>query len=363
MTKFLDWYSAARQNLSNRIAFHLVFWAIVTAINWELLYGNFPKIGEGETVYFFVMVITNLPIFYYLIYHINQFNIKQLFLGVLVLFFVYQIITFYSLEFVLKQYPSSFYLKRWRTSIGHVSFDSLTLNRALLAHSFGTNMIFIFIPLLSRLIVEIFFRALHRKQLEEQNLQLELDYLRSQVNPHFLFNTLNNIYGLVLENQKASESILKLADLMRYSLYETGDNLVLLERELKFIQEYIDLERLRLNKDKRIDFELEGKPDGLKIKPLILVTFIENAIKHGLGKSNSAAFVEITIRLADQELLFVCMNSIPEKIQISETPKEEGIGLKNTKRRLDHYYRSNYSLRTNQTEKSYKVELRMHMDY
>ena len=362
MDRVLSKYLSGKNNRAVRFTSHFIFWILIISLNWQLLYGNFPNIGWAEAVFFLGIALTNIPIYYFLSTEIKKGGLKTLTLGIFLIYFIYLFSTYYFLHFSNVRFPNSFYISRWRSDVGELSLNKL-FKGPLFAHAFGTNIVFILIPLSAGLVIELFFRAFHRKQLEEQNLQLELDYLRSQVNPHFLFNTLNNIYGLVLENQKASESILKLADLMRYSLYETGDNLVLLERELKFIQEYIDLERLRLNKEKRIDFELEGKPDGLKIKPLILVTFIENAIKHGLGKSNSAAFVEITIRLADQELLFVCMNSIPEKIQISETPKEEGIGLKNTKRRLDHYYRSNYSLRTHQTEKSYKLELRMHLDY
>ena len=357
---FLFKFLSEKQKLSTKIIIHTSFWILVTLLNWELLYGNFPNIGTGEIVYFITIVLCNIPIFYILTNQINGLNFKSLFYSTISFLIIYPAFTYYALELALHVDPDAFYVNRWYSFIGHLSFHKVFFHRVLFAHSFGTSMVFLFIPFFARLIPEVFIRAFQKKQLEEENLKLELNFLRAQINPHFLFNTLNNIYGLVLDKEVAASSILKLSNLMRYSLYETGNESVSLKREIDFIEEYIDLERLRINAKKQITFEVKGNPGQLHIKPLILISFIENAIKHGLNKTNQKAWVNISIDIKKDQLKFSCSNSLANRNEVKDDPND-GIGIKNTVKRLEHYYPNSYSLSMVENDQCYTVNLELNL--
>ncbi|WP_169409418.1 sensor histidine kinase [Dyadobacter beijingensis] len=192
-------------------------------------------------------------------------------------------------------------------------------------------------------------------KLQRNNLSLELDFLRSQLNPHFLFNSLNNIYSMVEEtNELAGNTILKLADLMRYSLYESSSENVLLSREILFLKDYIELEKIRHTPDTLISFKAEGNFDGHRIPPFLLIPFVENAFKHGLNTVGKK-WVEIVVRLVDGKLAFQVRNSKPS--MQTEPLQKGGIGLVNLKKRLDIYYPNRYELKVNNSAAEYDVFL------
>jgi len=195
--------------------------------------------------------------------------------------------------------------------------------------------------------------------LVSENMRLELDFLRSQIQPHFLFNTLNNIYGLVLDNQRASTSILKLSDLLRFSLYESKSSYITLKRENEFLAGYIDLEQMRHHKRTEINYDCKGiENDQLKIAPLLLVNFIENAFKHGINASLGSAWVNIKLETVGNVISFTIENSKPENDDAEKTTVAKGgLGLMNTKRRLDLIYPDQHSLTIKETEKTYFVQL------
>ncbi|MFY7936062.1 MAG: sensor histidine kinase [Flavobacterium sp.] len=203
----------------------------------------------------------------------------------------------------------------------------------------------------------VVFRTKNLK-LERDNIRLELDYLKSQVNPHFLFNVLNSIYSTVIDTEpQAAQIILKLSAMMRYSLYETNSDRVELNREIQFIKDYIELERIRHQKKSKISFTLEGNPANLQIPPLMLISFVENAFKHGVNTTIKQSWVDVRLEIIESTLIFKISNSRPVKA-INE-PQNGGIGIINIKKRLEMIYPKKHSLTISSTPETYEVCLKI----
>ncbi len=199
-----------------------------------------------------------------------------------------------------------------------------------------------------------------QQELETRTMQTELNFLKSQINPHFLFNTLNSLYALTLKkSDEAPEVVIKLSEMMRYMLYECNEQQVLLSKEISYIRNYLDLEALR-HKKLDIRFNIDGDAGDLKVAPLIFISFIENAFKHGAANHISDGFVHIHIHLENNELNMYVENSKPEKQPtIEHKRKSGGIGLVNVKRRLDILYKDNYHLDLYDNPNTYGVNLWM----
>ncbi len=199
-----------------------------------------------------------------------------------------------------------------------------------------------------------------KQDLETQNMQSELKFLRSQINPHFLFNTLNNLYALTLKkSDQAPEIVIKLSEMMRYMLYECNEPKVLLSKELNYIKNYLDLERIRQQHNVEISFNLEGSVGHQKIAPLLLITFIENCFKHGIKNSLEKGFVELNIKVIDKELNFEVRNSKPNSLPYQEHKRAGGIGLVNVKRRLNLLYANKHDLEIEDAPDVYTVRLKL----
>jgi len=192
---------------------------------------------------------------------------------------------------------------------------------------------------------------------ENQLLEAELNFLKSQIQPHFFFNTLNNLYSLTLKkSDEAPEVVLKLSDLMSYMLYETNTPRVALNKEILYLQNYIDLERLRFNKNLSLEFTIEGQTDGVFLPPLILILFIENAFKHGARNNLNSLEIKIDLTVEDGFLFFAVWNPAADNGVVKN---KSGIGLKNARRRLELLYGDRYSLDEVKIEKEYTVSLKI----
>jgi two-component system LytT family sensor kinase len=202
-----------------------------------------------------------------------------------------------------------------------------------------------------------------KKELEKQTMQSELRFLKSQINPHFLFNTLNNLYALTLKkSEKAPEIVLKLSEMMRYMLYECNEKYVPLSKEVAYMQNYIELEKLRQGKGADMSFEIHGEIRDQKITPLLLIPFIENSFKHGVKNTLQDGFVHITMIVEEQFLQFEVINSKPALAPKNEHNKSGGIGLVNVQRRLNLIYPDKYELQVNNTPNTYQIILTLTMD-
>ena len=206
-----------------------------------------------------------------------------------------------------------------------------------------------------KLFTDILYHQNRTRELEKQNLTSELKFLKTQIDPHFFFNTLNSLYALSLKkSDKAPDTVLKLSNMMRYMLYECNDKTVSLEKEIKYIKNYIDLEAIRVPDRNVVNLTIEGNPDNKLIMPLVFSPFIENSFKHGLNTVESG-FVDIKLKIKDDHLFFNISNSYdPQKLNDKGIG---GIGLENVKRRLNLVYPENHMLKVNKTDTTYEIEL------
>jgi two-component system, LytTR family, sensor kinase len=203
------------------------------------------------------------------------------------------------------------------------------------------------------------FQAERKLQaIEKENLTSELSFLRSQVSPHFLFNTLNNIYSLSLtSSDKTPEAILKLSRLLRYMLYESEAKQVLLTGELEYLHNYIDLQKMRCARNTEVSFVVEGEIEGKKIEPMLLIPFVENAFKHGINCSGGSKIC-IQLICMPESLRFNVTNNTRTR---TEPDPASGIGLANVCRRLDLLYPDKHSLEIEDGENVFNVNLKIQM--
>lgn len=190
-------------------------------------------------------------------------------------------------------------------------------------------------------------------QLKHEKAKTELLHLKSQVNPHFFFNTLNNLYALVgKDSEKAKHMILRLSDMMRYSIYEGQKDWVKLEQEIEYLQNYIELHKMRYHKEIDISFNVDVQEEGYRIMPLLFIILLENAFKHGVEKLKEEAYIRLNMIANEKVLNFSIENNYD-----TEAVEEEGIGLKNLKRRLELMYPKKHFLATSGTDGIYKAQL------
>lgn len=200
-----------------------------------------------------------------------------------------------------------------------------------------------------------------RKEMEKEMLNSELAFLKSQVSPHFFFNTLNNIYSLVeINTADAQKAILQLSKMMRYLLYETTQETVSLSKEIGFMKNYIELMKLRLSA--KVDLNVQF-PDDYKecsIPPLLFIPFIENAFKHGISYRD-ASFIHINMRVSNNTINFECSNSLVSSGE-KALDEKHGIGLENVKKRLGLLFPERHELNINKTETSFEIQLKVNVE-
>ncbi|WP_437368851.1 sensor histidine kinase [Maribacter litoralis] len=190
-------------------------------------------------------------------------------------------------------------------------------------------------------------------QLKNEKEKTELLHLKSQVNPHFFFNTLNNLYGLMEKDSKAREMVLKLSDMMRYSIYEGDKEWVTIKEEVDYLKNYIELQDLRYHKKSDIQFSVQVVNFEVKVMPLLFIILVENAFKHGLENLEKNAYIHMNLSESNNTVNF----EIENNFEIRHNSDHQGIGLKNLKRRLALVYPKKHTLTIDEANNKYKVAL------
>uniref|UniRef100_UPI004057B0AC sensor histidine kinase n=1 Tax=Alistipes sp. TaxID=1872444 RepID=UPI004057B0AC len=315
----------------------------------------------AEQLDFKLIIIAWLKIVpFYLLFVLNHYLLFR-YLHRRYLYWVYYLVSavlivsvFSALE-VYEQSDFSFALS-WGTIGESVKVERISLT----VFPWWGNMIAAVLMFLANNLIYIFYRAMENEEdaerLQRQNVQAEMYYLKHQINPHFLMNTLNNIHALVdIDSETAKQAIIQLSDMMRYVVYDTGSNAISLRDDIKFIKNYIELMRIRYTDDVSITFtypqDLQGR---VNIPPLIFIVFVENAFKHGISY-NSDSYINIDIYYEDGAVVGRFENSVSEKSQKSK----HGIGLENVRKRLDLIYANRYDLRIENSERDYCVILKI----
>lgn len=276
--------------------------------------------------------------------------------------------------------PRFFYTKRYLAFIAGlvvllsilILVEELFLEQIFFPNSRGSSfpgVIHTLLEVLPVILILVGFKfawdAQHKQtQLEQLNTivaESRLQFLKSQINPHFLFNNLNNLYSYALENSsKTPKIILELSSLLRYMLYDCKTHVVPLEKELKYLQDFIRLQALQLEGRGHIEFEVEGKTEGAYIAPLILVVFIENSFKHSTASQVKNIEIEVNLELSNGLLRMHCANTFSQESNTDELAR--GIGLENVQTRLRLLYPDAHHLHISQKNNKYLVDLEIKLE-
>jgi two-component system, LytTR family, sensor kinase len=329
---------------------HMCFWVLVIAIRLPMLI----KVTD-PSYYLFALVISlivNSSTFYLYYFIIGKILIKRqiwifilIYIGFIILYSypVTHILDFldsFALKFGIKV-PDSEKSDFFKTYLSVATIQSIY---ALIGTFFSFT-------------ISWFRDNMKKEELEKQNIHNELSLLRSQISPHFLFNTLNNLHSFIYRDQDiAAASIIKLSEIMRYMLYETNTEYVLLEKEIAYIENYIELQKLRFKDPGFVKLLIEGNIYGKKIPPLMLITLVENAFKHGQRNTKETS-IYISLKIQDNFLTFEVTNYILKKSKNRE--EYNGFGLKNLERRLDLIYGKDYNIDIREENEKHYVKLQI----
>lgn len=323
--------------LSQRIRHHLIFWTLIFFTEW-FVNGRASCAYDAYLVrqaasLGFVMAATYFTVYYllpkYLLPKKYVYFGSLFILSALVLTLLLRLVL-YTLVFPT-YFPQQVQNYQW-LSISQLFFTAFDM--------------YAIVGIVATIkLVKHWYQHEHLNQkLEKDQLETELKFLRSQVHPHFLFNTLNNLYGLtIIGSPKAPQIVEKLSGLLRYTLYESNRTTVSLESELTYLQNYIALESIRFDERLELSLNLPKYAHGIQLAPMMLLPFIENAFKHGGGEQLDQVWIRIDLSIQAKQLVLKVENALPQN-NPPETKPKEGIGLKNVRRRLELLYPNQHTL-------------------
>ncbi|TSE08883.1 sensor histidine kinase [Aquimarina algiphila] len=333
------------------IWFHIGFWIIYTAI-FTVVEASY----KGKYTEALAFELMNMPMRLIVVYF-NYFVLLPRFLlqGKTAKYFTYTLLTLIVAGFIQR-------LANYK--ILSIFYSDLYDFGVWLPYKFLQTSMIIASPLILIIGISVIWKVAElqkrAKTLENEKLQSELKYLKSQINPHFLFNTLNNIYGLSLENSKKTpELILKLSDFLSFSLYESTQKFILLEKEINLLNDFIDLEKSRFDDRVAVEVSIPENINQISIPPLILVPFVENAFKHSLKNETRIAHIFVKLEVVDGQLIYEVKNSKPDQTIEDSSPR--GIGLENIKKRLNILYDDQYKLQIEDEDESYSIVLKINV--
>jgi sensor histidine kinase YesM len=343
-----------------RISLHILFWVVYVPLNAVLfcllaripLEENFQDALIGELFSLPVKLLLTYFVFYYVIpLYLDRSKLWKL-LGLLLLAFGVATVL-YRLEI------SYIYFPIFRPGESYNLFNP----KGLLLTEFD-----LFITLAAAVtikMIRVHYKSLEFEQeLMREKLQSELSFLRAQTNPHFLFNTLNNLYVLARKkSDKTPDAIMMLSKIMRFVLYECRAPRISVTDEARIIQDYIELEKLRYSKRLTVNYQEEIDNPHTSIAPLLLLPFVENSFKHGAGGTTGDVQISIRISLHDQNLSFVVQNTLDPDADKNMVPSSDvgGIGLRNVERQLDLIYPDQHELRTSREHGFFTANLKINL--
>lgn len=330
-----------------KILIHVFFWIYI--IN-QVLFPYYIK-SYKEEFYFkdlFIYIFVGLITFYSIYFSLSfLFSRKNIFLSILLGLSLLTILVFsrVGIEFVF-----------WKYMFPMNDGKPVIVENPWVFNSVRLVIVFTIYAILIRLAIDWYEAQKLKAELINRNQSSELALLRSQVNPHFLFNTLNNIYSLVYKkSDDAPEAVMKLSSIMRYMLYDATSNQVLLEKEIEYLKSFIELQKLRLRQHDFVEISIHGDPNGKTIAPMLLIPFVENAFKHG-SKNVPNPGIRINLFIEPQQIQFIVTNHLKKSSETSGDPSG-GIGMHNIQRRLDLLYPGKHSLVITEDQDIFAVKL------
>ncbi len=343
------WKMNIRRAFAAKYVFHFLMWIIVLislAMDVPRLYlydkGLFVYFVFAKTLIQAALVYVNILLLYPAFYKQKRYILYGLFVILITLLAGYANM---KLEIHVNRIPA---------------FPSARSHFFFFLSQLGMAARYLLISFLLKITVDFYEQKELMKKIELEKATAELNFLKAQVNPHFLFNTLNSLYALILEkSDKSGEAVLKLADIMKYILAEGKEDRVLLKKEMEMLYNYTELERLR-RPDAEIRFTTGGDTERYYITPLLLLPLVENAFKYGLNSVAKNGFVRIGMDVRNDTLVFTVENNLPP-VQNSEAYHSFGIGIENVNRRLQMLYEKKYRLNIQDNPGSFFVHLQLQL--
>lgn len=347
-------------NNSNKILIHSIIWCFLIIASLLPFYQNFTSIDAGFYVQWSGGILLFYANYFYFVPNLLLQKKYAAYLGIIfsiVVFFTCLKIFYFTPEF--RNFPHQ---KLFDATGKEFIPEKKFLKKPPFFFKFFPSLFYLFIVTISTIIKTLseFYTNQQNKLISEtRKTATELNYLRKQTNPHFLFNALNSIYSLAYKKSDlVPDAIVTLSEMMRYMLYETDNKAVSLEKEINYIKNYIDLQKLRLNNIENIFINIHGDTRNKSIEPMLLISFIENAFKYGTDYKGTT-YVKIKISIEDNILDFWIENRIENQIK---DPNNSGIGLTNIKNRLNILYPNAHQLTINQTDNKYCVHLNLKLE-
>ncbi|MBB2151047.1 sensor histidine kinase [Pedobacter gandavensis] len=329
---------------------HLIFWSfILFLLVLGVLFNKEPQTIYTVAVNYGYSGLINISIFYINYTLLIPLLVKEqrkygLYMGAILLL----IVVMSAIKTVLASLNADIVLMMTY----HGKKEFMALGKYALGAIF-TSGFFVVVSSLLKFGIDWFGNERIQRDLESEKKEMELQFLKSQLNPHFLFNSLNNIYSLAYQkSDKTADAILKLSEIMRYMIYESNDSWVSLSKEIEYLHSYIELQKLRFRDGASVQFQLNGEIDDQQIVPLILISFVENAFKHGVANDPKDP-IKINI-IANQKILHF---SITNKKNQHNKDEVGGVGLNNVERRLQLLYPDRYKLNIVNSATHYTSEL------
>jgi sensor histidine kinase YesM len=345
-----------------RIPIHLLFWILVLGF-YTLLFGNENRDYAGA----FRFVITLLPITMATTYFLNYFLVPRYLLVKkyfrFILYFIYTIIISITLELNIVIFTL--------VKISDFGMEKMSPASFNIFYLIAANYLVVFLAVSLKLLNHWYQIQNENLLLEKEGMEIELKLkeaelklLKAQIHPHFLFNTLNNLYGLALAgSEKTPDTVLKISSLLDFMLYRSTQPRVQLTEEIDYIKDYIELEKLRYHRI-RIKWREKGVRNDLYIAPMLLQPFIENAFKHGTSHDIERPWLEVKLSVNDEsELSFSVENSRSPESNQDPGGYTEGIGLKNVQKRLKILYADHYQLEIKEETEKFKILLKLVLNY
>ncbi|WP_196888434.1 sensor histidine kinase [Aureivirga sp. CE67] len=335
---------------------HIMFWIVIFLyffLTSDLKYfSGYPELIESRIIIIFVEIVAAYTFLLFLIpkYLAPKKNLKFILGSLMAIFLVFALFIFIH-EFYFQP-------KLERLEGKTEKYESLKnfLNNVTSWRIFIGKSIKFMMPTVLLVIYKFYKDQQKLLQINEQKKTTELNTLKQQLNPHFLFNTLNNLYALTIKkSDQAPEVIAKLSEILDYMLYGCNDKYVWLSKELELIENYLALEKVRYGERVSIEF-VQNVEKEIKIAPLILLTFIENAFKHGVSQELNKAFIRINISVKDDCVYFTIENSVAKNKVASE---KKSIGISNVKKQLELLYQEDYNLEIEENKENFRVELKL----
>lgn len=299
-----------------------------------------------------VAFLTTLVVYIYVLYIVYRIAcLPKLFMQKKYWHIVFLLVVLVSVTELLTHFPMS---REYINSNPNLTAARMNMRKQTIWFFF---LIVTGFSLAIELTFELFRQIFFRQELVAEKNKAELALYKAQINPHFLFNTLNTLYALVLSGSTKTESaFVMFSDILRYMYTQNGANLISAGRELDYIRQYIELQKLRLNHHTQVDVRIHCDNNQRLIPSMILITFVENAFKYG-ASSDLDSFIHIHIHVDDNNLFMETENTVI----LSRVNKSNGIGISNCRKRLDLLYSDRYELHTGENDGIYKVSLKIHL--